>query len=323
MKNIYEYINENFINEWKQDLMPQCVIIMGGPGAGKTWWMHNQAHEFFKKHNRANINLSFKELDSDNNLRKYQLLHIDEFVEGIIHYCEGNAIHDNITSQRAAFNEYIKTQQKEMDEKCKAGGSPNIDLSVIDWKFCQNFIKRYDKAKGKSINPQKILDEFKTEFKKKYFNELFASDFSVRSMSKSEYKKDFNNKLNGKVEDLEFVGPSDVIIAITGDKLEKIKQVTDICNNTHAITVVYLNVPEELSIKQDAQRERSVGPQMIHDKLIDIHKTWEDLINKEIYKDLGIYKVIEMKDKDNGKGEFPKWTVAAEYLNTDLIKSQY
>ena len=84
-----------------------------------------------------------------------------------------------------------------------------------------------------------------------------------------------------------------------------------------------MNVPEELSIKQDAQRERSVGPKMIHDKLIDIHKTWEDLVDKQVFKDLGIYKVIEMQDKNNGKGEFPTWKVAAEYVNTDLIKSQH
>lgn len=327
MKDIYNYITENFnneniINEWKQDLMPQCIVVIGGPGAGKTYWMDHYAHEFFKKNNNANINLAFKRLDSDNNLRKYQLLHVDEFVEGIILSCAGDAIvGDDIRSPRAAFNKYIESKQAEMDEKCAAGGSKTIDLSVIDWSFCKGFINRYDHAESKRISQQKIIDEFKDKFKEKYFDALFASDFSVRKLSKAEYKKDFNDKLKGEIDGLEFVGPSDVVIAITGDKLEKFEEIVDVCGNTHAITVVYLNVPEELSVRQDAQRPRSVGPELIHQKLIDIHKTWDELIDE--YKRIGIYKLVEMIDINNGKEKFPKWKAKTEYVNYDLIKSQH
>lgn len=30
-----------YLTEFKQDLMPQCVVVIGGPGAGKTYWMNH------------------------------------------------------------------------------------------------------------------------------------------------------------------------------------------------------------------------------------------------------------------------------------------
>lgn len=41
MINLFQYLTE-----FKQDLMPQCVVVMGGPGAGKTYWMNNSAKKF-------------------------------------------------------------------------------------------------------------------------------------------------------------------------------------------------------------------------------------------------------------------------------------
>ena len=43
MKTLYDYITE-----FKVDLMPQCVVVMGGPGAGKTYWMNNSSKQFFQ-----------------------------------------------------------------------------------------------------------------------------------------------------------------------------------------------------------------------------------------------------------------------------------
>lgn len=134
------------------------------------------------------INIEKFEQSDLENLKKYQQLNIDEFVEGIIHTCKGNAIHgDDIRSPRAAFNIYINDQQKKMNAKCMAVGSKDmyVNLSKINWKFCKNFIDRYDKAPGKRIDPQKIMDEFKKEFKKKYFNILFASNSSTQNSAKN------------------------------------------------------------------------------------------------------------------------------------------
>ncbi len=292
--------------------MPQCVVVMGGPGAGKTYWMNHEANEFFKH------NLTFRKLDSDWNLQKYQKLHINEFAENLILYCSSKAVHDDAKNQKEAFNNYIIDQQEKMNAACDAVGSAGmyIDLSVIDWVFVNKWVNRYDQAIDKYKST--VLDEFKKEFQKTYFKSLFASDFSVRGLSKADYKKDFVSKLKGELKDIDFRGPSDIIIAITGDDLDKFEQIADICGTTHSITVVYLNVPEELSVKQDAARDRSVGKDLIKKKLADIHKTWDTLVSGE-YKKIGIFKMVEMTTPADV--DHPHWSVAKEYLNTDLIKN--
>ncbi len=49
MKSITEYIKESMLLEFAADMTPQVLIIMGGPGAGKTYWMNNSANKFFKR----------------------------------------------------------------------------------------------------------------------------------------------------------------------------------------------------------------------------------------------------------------------------------
>ena len=330
MKTIADFINESIVNidEWKQDLMPQCVIVMGGPGAGKTYWMDHEANEFFKH------NITFRKLDSDWNLQKYQKLHINEFAENMILYCSSKAIHDDARNQKDAFFNYLKDQQEKMNDACDAVGSKGmyIDLGTIDWSFVKSWVKRYDLARDDYKT--KVLDEFKKAFQKEYFKKLFASDFSVRGLSKAEYKKDFQDKLRGEMKDIDFRGPSDIVIAITGDDLEKFQQIADICGETHSITVVYLNVPEELSELRDKKRDRSVGLALIQKKLKSIHDTWDELV-RGAFKEIGIFKMVEMvptteamddarsgKKYEDGEQKPPQWKVGKEYLNTDLIKNR-
>ena len=70
MINLFQYLTE-----FKQDLMPQCVVVMGGPGAGKTYWMNNSAKKFFQ------YNITPRKLDSDWNLAKFQKKHVNELAE--------------------------------------------------------------------------------------------------------------------------------------------------------------------------------------------------------------------------------------------------
>ena len=67
-----------FLTEFKQDLMPQCIVVMGGPGAGKTYWMDNNAKKFFQN------NITPRKLDSDWNLAKFQKLHMDDVAEQLL-----------------------------------------------------------------------------------------------------------------------------------------------------------------------------------------------------------------------------------------------
>ena len=73
MKNLYQYLTE-----WKQDMMPQCVVVVGGPGAGKTYWMNHSSKKFFQN------NIVPRKLDADHNLEKFQKEHMNVFAEQLL-----------------------------------------------------------------------------------------------------------------------------------------------------------------------------------------------------------------------------------------------
>ena len=50
---------KEFINEWRDDLGNQVIMIMGTPGCGKTYWMQHNGIRFFKS---QGITLNPKEL---------------------------------------------------------------------------------------------------------------------------------------------------------------------------------------------------------------------------------------------------------------------
>ena len=173
---------------------------------------------------------------------------------------------------------------------------------------------RYSNAQ--ESQKDKVMGLYRKAFMKEYFENTFASDFSVRKYSKAEYKKDFQSKLKGELEGLDFVGPSDVIVAITGDELSKFQEIVDVCGKTHSITVVYLDVPTEMSIRQDAERSRSLGEKMVRKILDGVHETWEQL--KDAYKSMDITKLVHMTTDPDLK--HPNWQVAKEYINVELLK---
>ena len=72
MKSLVE-----FIYEWKDDLTPQIIIIMGTPGCGKTFWMQHNGVKFFK--DECGITLNPMELDIDHTLKKFQLEEFPNF----------------------------------------------------------------------------------------------------------------------------------------------------------------------------------------------------------------------------------------------------
>jgi hypothetical protein len=79
---------------------------------------------------------------------------------------------------------------------------------------------------------------------------------------------------------------------------------------------VYLDVPVEMSVRQDAERKRSLGEKMVREILGDIHDCWEQL--KGEYKALGITKLVHMVTREDLK--HPDWKVAKEYINYELLK---
>lgn len=303
MKALYDYITE-----FKQDLMPQCVVVMGGPGAGKTYWMNNQSKQFFQN------NITPRKLDSDHNLEKFQKEHMYDVAEQLLRAILPDAV-SNEGSRKKTFYAALQQEQDEMNAAVDYGKTSRmLDISDIDYNFVRNWADRYNNAQ--ESKKERVMNLYKSAFAKEYFSSLFASDFSVRKFSKAEYKKDFQDKLRGELKDIDFVGPSDVIIAITGDELKKFQDIVDVCGQTHSITVVYLNVPEEMSVRQDAQRDRSLGEAMVKKILADVQTTWQQLTKE--FKSMGITKLVEMTTDPELK--HPQWKVAKQLLNIELIK---
>lgn len=297
-----------YLTEFKQDLMPQCVIVIGGPGAGKTYWMNHNSKKFFQN------NITPRKLDSDHNLEKFQKKHMNEFAEQIMRAILPEAVSD-AKSRKKAFKDALAQEQETMDAAVGYGKiSKMLDISDIDYEFVKTWSDRYSNAQDSKKD--EVLGLYLKAFMKEYFDDLFASDFSVRKYSKEEYKKDFQSKLRGELEGLDFVGLSDVIIAITGDELKKFEDIVNVCGKTHSITVVYLDVPEEMSVRQDAQRKRSLGEKMVKQILADVRSTWKELI--DAYKGLGITKLVHMVT--NPELKHPVWGVEKEHINYELIK---
>lgn len=311
MKSLSEYL----ILEFKGDLKPRTIIVMGGPGAGKTYWMQNNSRDFFK-----NKSMQYRQLDSDHNLKEKQREVCRKMAEDLISLYP----QDNERTYGEAFHNFIKAQQREFDKKSDQGGSPRTDLSKINFRFVSDWRKRINKAETYSkIRGDKTKEEYISDFFKEYFKTVFASDFSERSQSKAVYTRDLENKLKGEGDVI--VSKSDTMVAITGDKLRKIEEIINLSGPDTSIIVVYLNVPEEISIAQDAKRDRSVGEKMIKDKLNSIHDTWLELVDK--YQDMGIFRMYEMVPSEKcikasklfGTPADPAWVIGKEYINKNLI----
>ena len=296
--------------EWAADLKPQVVIVMGGPGAGKTYWMKNSASQFFKR------NFQAKQLDSDNNLVVVQRENCAELAREII-IALSKESSSSFDTQKETFRNLIETTQNEYNAQSEKNGSPLTDLSQIDYTFCKPWADRMDRATENQ--KEKVISEFQQAFEKEYFRTVFASDFSKRNISKAQYKKDMVRKLTGVGDtEVETSGKSDVIVAITGDKISKIDEIVELAKEMDAsVSIVYLNIPEERSVAQDARRDRSVGREMIHKKLEDIHKTWEELI--KVYQQHGIFRMYEMVPGPRTTEKTISWVVKNQFLNKSML----
>jgi predicted kinase len=284
---------------------------MGGPGAGKTYWMKNSASLFFKREFQA------KQLDSDNNLVVVQRDNCHDLAREII-IALSKESSSSMNTQKETFYKLIETTQAEYDAASEKNGSPKTDLSKIDYKFCKQWADRMDRAA--EDQKDRVISEFQKGFEREYFKTVFASDFSKRNISKKQYKLDMVRKLTGMdgTEDVQGTFANDVIVAITGDKIEKIDEIVELAKEMDAtVSIVYLNIPEERSIAQDKQRDRSVGADMIRKQLAAIHKTWEELV--KVYKDHGIFRMYEMVPGPRTTEKTIAWTPKNQFLNKDMI----
>ena len=306
MKSLIEYINE-----WKEDLTSQVIMIMGTPGCGKTWWMQHNGIRFFKT---QGITLNPKELDIDHTLKYFQIIDFPNFCHRVINYKNSTIFRKgnfkDYHNNKDAWNAVLKNEKERYTELNKAnkGLETNIPtVENIEYSFVAPWLTRYDNAKEE--NKDGIFKEFTNAMYNKYFNQVFASDFSVRGQAKEEYNSDLINKINSK---------SDVFIAISGAKFKTIEEIANHCKKTNSTCrIVYLHGSLEKAIGQDAKRERSGGKDFVVDYSQKIDKVWEKLIDpsaQEYFKNHDIYNIYEfIDDKADDVLSFPVWKLNKIY----------
>lgn len=306
MKSLVE-----FINEWKEDLGNQVIMIMGTPGCGKTYWMQHNGIKFFKT---QGITLNPKELDIDHTLKYFQIIDFPNFCNRLINYKSTTIFNKgnfkDVHNNDAAWKKFIDNEKERYRElnKSNKGLETNVPkIELIEWEAVAPWLTRYENAKEES--KEDVFNDFVKEMYNKYFNKVFASDFSVRSQAKEEYDINLINKINSR---------SDVFIAISGTRFEVIKNIAEHCKRTGATCrIVYLHGSVEKAIGQDARRERSGGKDFVVDYANKIDKTWEKLMDssaEEYYKNNNIYMIYEFTDeKANDHLSFPVWKLTKTY----------
>lgn len=305
MKSLIEYINE-----WKEDMGNQVIMIMGTPGCGKTYWMSHNGVKFFKA---QGIKINPRELDIDHTLKYFQLLDFPKFCYRVITF-KSSTLSDFNDKQphnnKSLWNLFIEKEIERYTElnAINKGLETNIPkLENIDYNFVAPWLTRYENAKEDKKND--VLKEFINAMYKEYFNKVFASDFSVRDKAKTEYNINFVNKLNSK---------SDVFLAISGAKMKHIVEIAEICKEKGmTCRIVFLNGSLEKAIGQDAKRERSGGKNFVVDYAEKIQKVWSELINpssENYFQNIGIYSIYELEDEDaDDINSWPKWKLKKIY----------
>lgn len=263
MKNFAEYINE-----FKSDMKPKTVILMGNGGQGKTFFMDNMLKDFMAA-NKLAIG-DFKKLDVDNNLAKEEREHFIEIAKSI-YKC----------TSKDEFDRYIDKEQNFIEAESIKGNSPiNFDLHDIDWEWCVG-------------NKDKSEREFVNLFLTKY-DLMVANDFSWRSKAKKSYKEDLKLKIPA----------SDCAICITGDDISKIEEICNLATPEHIVIIIYLHGDVSRSLAGESLRKRKGGSEMILRKEEGIKSTWAKL--KKTHSDIGVYRMFELID-DAPEAKFPNW----------------
>ena len=107
MKTLYDVINE-----WKEDLGNQVIMIMGTPGCGKTYWMQHNGIRFFKS---QGITLNPKELDIDHTLKYFQIIDFPNFLMHVLRLYLGTppqVVGGVSLNEKELLNEYGKYQER-------------------------------------------------------------------------------------------------------------------------------------------------------------------------------------------------------------------
>ena len=295
---------ESTVNEHLIDSAPQMILVIGLPASGKSTFINETIPQYFpairgtRRNNARRKMVSSRLSDSDVQLHKHQKKAAMDFVNTIYGSDEEN---------------FYKTV-KELEDKYNNTPAQK-DLGVnfkitTDW----DWVKQHQ---------QLSAGKFRTEFLRDFFKTDWAVNFAVRPAGKDDHKINELIKIN---LDPEMKGTSqfnnnDIVIPTTGSELNKITRVTSKASDQYAISIVYLDMPTEVSVEKDEGRRkkegRGVGRKLIGSMADGIHNTW-DYLSKGGYKKEGLYKLLHFKYvPDSGWGHYE---LEKEYINKDLIR---
>ena len=292
MQSISSYLSTIMLNEHLIDSCPQMIFIMGLPASGKSTFINKYLPEYFPSLKQT------RTLDSDIQLHKRQKQNAMGFAKSIY----------GVSQEE--FNKLVNDTQTAVNtSKAQSQLGVNFNIST-DWDWME---KHKDMKYG----------DFQASFLKDFFKSDWAINFEPRPVAKMDYKELMHSKLSPEeFEGLQSFNNNDVVIPITGDNFDKLIGIIENASKSYVPSVVYLDMPVEVSVEKDEGRRRKegrgVGRELIESKAPGIEYTWKKL-SSGAFKKNGIYKLLYFKyvPETNGWG---KYKLEKEYTNTQMIK---
>lgn len=292
MKDLSQFIGHYSINEHLIDSAPQMILIIGLPASGKSTFITMHLPKYFPSIKQT------RTLDSDIQLHKRQKESAMAFA---------NAIYSQTEDEFNAHKQDVMSTFNSTDAQKMLGFNFNI---TTDWDWVE---QHKHLAAGK----------FQNQFLKDFFVKDWAVNFAVRPVAIQDMQELTKHKLSPEeFERTEIFNNNDVVIPMTGDNKAKITKLIQDASDKFAVSVVYLDMPMEVSVEKDEGRRkksgRGVGRELIEMKDEGIKATW-DYLSKGGFKKEGIYKLLHFKYVPV-PGAWGEYKLHKEYINTKLIK---
>lgn len=292
MKDLSKFIEHYSINEHLIDSAPQMILIIGLPASGKSTFITMHLPKYFPSIKQT------RTLDSDIQLHKRQKESAMAFANKIYNSTEEEF--NNYKSE--VINRFNSTDAQKM-----LGFNFNIST---DWEWVSN-------------NKELSQSKFQKQFIKDFFVKDWAVNFAVRPVAIQDMQELTKHKLSPEeFERTEIFNNNDVVIPMTGDNKAKITKLIQGASDKFAVSVVYLDMPMEVSVEKDEGRRkktgRGVGRELIAMKDEGIKATW-DYLSAGGFKKEGIYKLLHFKYVPV-PGKWGEYKLHKEYVNTKLIK---
>ena len=293
MQNLVQFIETYQINEHLIDSAPQMIFIMGLPASGKSSFVEKTLPKIFPSVGQV------RTLDSDIQLHKRQKESAMAFAEEIYNAADEDAFEKAKQTVVDTFN--ASPAQKMLGIEFKIS---------TDWQWVQDH---------KDMN----FGKFKGAFLKDFFSKDWAVNFAVRPVAKADMKEITDMKLRPEeYEGMEIYNSNDVAVPIVGDEINDFQKRIRIASEKFVVSIVYLDIPTEVSVEKDEGRRRNtgrgVGRKLIESMAEGVDATWKYL-SRGGFKQEGIYKMYHYKyvSVPNAWGTYK---LEKEYVNTKMIK---